>query len=297
MGSNRKEILCFVLFVLQKSIVRSDFITNAPIFLSNVSPILYHEACFSSSVCLDRSKDDVLYVTCDGCRHESGVRLNINRCKASNQEVRFNQNCSLLGGFCANIDENYSVCVPAVPYNDTWWPEAVPSNDQNCRAKCGVDRAFFTNWNESGGYEKTCLCPLATKNDDYLNSTLDVPTLLENIETYRLLNREPFPFCYFEQCSYLINYKSRFLRQNFTGIALKKTPHILVIAFKTKQSGEMNASCLGKINSLPIVLHGMNDEPVDTSNNIHCTDQDSLLYLYPEHLPIYYYERKDQSRN
>lgn len=285
-----KQYLFRVVLIFLQRIVRSDFITNAPIFLSNVSPILYHEACFSSSVCLDRSEDDVLYVTCESCRNAGGVELKINRCNVSNRSVLFDRNCSLLGGFCASVNENRSVCVPAVPYNDNWWPEAVPSTFQNCRENCGVDRAFFRSWNESGGYEKTCLCPHG--NNVNPTTLLKFPSVLDNYEIYRLLNRKPFPFCYFEQCNRVIDYTGRFLRENFTDVVLKKRPEVLVMAFKPR-SGEVKTACSTNVYSPPVVVHSDSLE----EDEMHCWDQDSLLYLYPEQLPIFYYERKDRLRD
>ena len=281
----RKLILSLLFF--SKSLY-GLLITNAPIFLSQLSPILYHEACFSDRACLQRSTDGILYVTCNACRNRTGEPLDLNQClvtKGSKRVVEFNQDCSLLGGFCASVrEENRFVCVPAVPIDNVWWPEAVPSPSQKCQKKCGIDRAYFKSWNSTGGYEKTCLCNTVAEE----NVNVNLPSILNDSVIHLLLYRKPFPFCYFEHCNFVVNYGSRFWRANFTSDfrQIKKRSTSLVIGFKRNSDVSGDGKNCSTVSNLPFMfVYG-------DGNDDLCLDKDSYLFLHPEHLPTFYYKRK-----
>ena len=257
-------------------------VTNAPIFISRISPILYHEACFTDRACLERSSDGVLYVSCNDCKNQSGVEIFLNNCYVpSNETVGINSNCTILGGFCASVvDENRYVCVPAVPFDGSWWPEAIPSPSQKCREKCGVDRAYFKRWNKTGGYERNCLC---TAKDELVKPIRRLPTILDNRDIRRLLYRDPFPFCYFEQCSSVVDYGSSFLHgRNFSNVYIGKRSDVLAVGFKSETN--VSVTECSTVN-LPHIF--------DDDSNL-CLDQTSYLFLHPQHLPDSYYERKTE---
>lgn len=280
------KIVCLFVSIGFLEMVTGLFITNAPIFLSNISPILYHEACFSDHACLHRSFDGVPYVSCEECVGGRGTEISLSSCNVISKKVEFNLNCTLYGGFCASVTDNRSVCVPAVPFDDAWWPEAVPSSLQNCRAKCGVDRAYFKYWDKDGGYDKTCLCPAENENNAPTNS-INPPTIYDDYDVRRLLYRDPFPFCYFEQCNHIFDYRSRFSRQNFTGVHVKKRSDALVVTFESRKD-ETNSACLKRNIHFPYILK---------ENDSDCWEPDSVLFLFPQHLPDLYYERKKRTPN
>lgn len=279
----RKLILSLLFFL--KSVF-GLLITNAPIFRSQLSPILYHEACFSDRACLQRSTDGILYVACNTCTNGIGEPLDLNIClnaEGSKRIVEFNLDCTLLGGFCALVrEENRFVCVPAVPIDNEWWPEAIPSPSQKCRKNCGIDRAYFKSWNSSGGYEKTCLCNTVAED----KSDVNPPSILDDSVIRLLLYRKPFPFCYFQQCNSVVDYGSRFWHANYTSDfrEIKKRSKSLVIGFK-RDSNVKGKNC-STVYNLPLIF------VYDNSNHAPCLDRNTFLFLHPEHLPSFYYERK-----
>ena len=257
--------ICLVLFKLVESLL----ITNAPIYLSPLSPILYHEACFAERVCLSITADGIPYVSCDDCLGDEGRSFRHSCRSSSDGIVSASADCRLLGGYCAAVaDEARYVCVPAVPFNGSWWPEAVPSPTQNCRLKCGVDRAFFGSWNKTGGYERQCLCRVI--NNDTVQPVQQGRTMYESREVDHLLNRDPFPFCYFEQCNSLIVYGSHVSHHlNFTTVELHSRSNLLLVGFARR----------GKINDTE--CPGVDAPHIVTDKSESCWDLKSSLFLRP----------------
>jgi hypothetical protein len=258
-------------------------VTNSPLFLSRISPILYHEACFSDRGCLERSTDGVLYVSCHDCKDGTGQELLLGNCHVrANEIVGISSDCTILGGFCASVTTDEYRCVPAVPVNGSWWPEAVPSPSQKCREKCGIDRAYFKRWNKTGGFERNCLCTIQdepAEHDPAEHPPQQRRTIYENREIHWFLYRDPFPFCYFEQCNFVVDYGSRnLLGVNFTTVNIEKRSNVLAVSFQ-RESDASGTDC-STVN-LPIIV---TDEHVTSA----CVKQKSYLFLHPQHLPDFY---------
>ncbi len=277
------------LLLLFGEFVENVLVTNVPIYLSGLSPILYHEACFAERVCLKLSDDGILYVSCgdDDCESDKESTLFVkNNCRTPSRSVTVDRStdCTLLGGFCAAVsDDDRYVCVPAVPFNGSWWPEAVPTSTQNCRQKCGVDRAFFKSWNKTGGYERRCVCSVPDETIEPVKRRRR--TIYDNRVVQRLLYRDPFPFCYFEQCNSVVDYGSRFFHErNFTGIELRdERSNVLLLGFVARKNYNVNGTDCSKV-PVPRFAIGIADS---------CLNQKSQhLFLHPLHLPDFYYERK-----